>query len=83
MKFTIILERDEEERYVAECTDRPGCLSGGDTPGEAIRNINEAIPGCITSRLKVAAGSVHLPPVDRTVTTSLDISGPTDAKNAP
>jgi len=27
----------------------------------------------------VAAGSVHLPPVDRTVTISLDISGPTYA----
>lgn len=79
MKFTIILERDEEGRYVAECTDLPGCLSEGDTPEEAIRNINEAILGCITSRLKVAAGSVHLPPVDHTVKISLDISGPTSA----
>ena len=43
MKFNIILEVDEDGRYVVECTDLPGCLSEGDTLKEAIENINEAI----------------------------------------
>lgn len=79
MKFTILLEKDEEGRYVVECTDLPGCLSEGDTPEEAITNIKEAILGCITSRLKVAVGSVPVPSADLPVTISLDISAPTHA----
>ena len=54
MKFNIICEIDEEGRYIVECTDLPGCLSEGDTLDEAIDNINEAIIGCLASRLKTA-----------------------------
>ena len=54
MKFNIICEIDEEGRYVVECPDLPGCLSEGDTLDEAMDNINEAIIGCLTSRLKTA-----------------------------
>jgi predicted RNase H-like HicB family nuclease len=54
MKFNIICEIDEEGRYVVECPDLPGCLSEGDTLDEAMDNINEAIIGCLTSRLKIA-----------------------------
>ncbi|HUW68057.1 MAG TPA: type II toxin-antitoxin system HicB family antitoxin [Candidatus Nanoarchaeia archaeon] len=54
MKFNIICEIDEEGIYVVECPDLPGCLSEGDTLDEAIDNINEAIIGCLTSRLKTA-----------------------------
>jgi len=42
MKFHITIERDEDGRYVAECTDLPGCLSEGDTLEEAMGNISEA-----------------------------------------
>ncbi|HDS44751.1 MAG TPA: type II toxin-antitoxin system HicB family antitoxin [Methanomicrobia archaeon] len=51
MNGNITLERDEEGRYVAECTDLPGCLSEGETVQEAIKNISEAIVGCLKSRL--------------------------------
>ncbi|MBE0523832.1 MAG: type II toxin-antitoxin system HicB family antitoxin [Methanosarcinales archaeon] len=54
MKFNIICEIDEEGIYVVECPDLPGCLSEGDTFDEAMDNINEAIIGCLTSRLKTA-----------------------------
>jgi predicted RNase H-like HicB family nuclease len=54
MKFNIICEIDEEGRYIVECPDLPGCLSEGDTLDEAIDNINEAIIGCLASRLKTA-----------------------------
>jgi predicted RNase H-like HicB family nuclease len=54
MRFNIICETDEDGKYVVECTDLPGCLSEGDTLDEAMDNINEAIIGCLTSRLKCA-----------------------------
>jgi len=54
MKFNIICETDEDGKYVVECTDFPGCLSEGDTLDEAMDNINEAIVGCLNSRLKCA-----------------------------
>jgi predicted RNase H-like HicB family nuclease len=54
MKFNIICEIDEEGRYIVECPDLPGCLSEGDTLDEAMDNINEAIIGCLASRLKTA-----------------------------
>ena len=54
MKFKIICEIDEEGRYVIECPDLPGCLTEGETLEEALNNINEAILGCLNSRLKNA-----------------------------
>ena len=54
MKFKIICEIDEEGRYVIECPDLPGCLTEGETLEEAMNNINEAILGCLNSRLKTA-----------------------------
>jgi len=59
MKFNIIIEKDEEGRYVAECTDLPGCLSEGETLGDALENINEAIIGCLKSRLKSAEERIN------------------------
>ena len=60
MKFNITIEVDEDGRYVAECTDLPGCLSEGETLKEAIRNISEAISGCLKSRLKVAGEQLKI-----------------------
>lgn len=54
MKFNIIIEKDYEGRYVAECPDLPGCLSEGESLEDASENINEAIVGCQKSRLKNA-----------------------------
>lgn len=54
MKFTILCEKDEEGHYVMECPELPGSFSEGDTLEEAIEAINEAIAGCITSRVKTA-----------------------------
>jgi predicted RNase H-like HicB family nuclease len=61
MKFHIAFERDEDGKYVAECTDLPGCLSEGCTLEEAMENINEAIIGCLKSRLKIAGVSLKVP----------------------
>ncbi len=53
MQFNIVIERDEDGRYVAECLYLPGCLSEGETLKEAMENIGEAIVGCLKSRLKL------------------------------
>ena len=42
MKFDIIIEKDGEGRYVAQCPDLPGCLSEGESLKDALENINEA-----------------------------------------
>ncbi len=54
MKLTILCEKDEEGNFVMECPELPGCLSEGDTLEKALESINEAIAGCITSRVKTA-----------------------------
>ena len=60
MKFNIKIEVDEDGRYVAECTDLPGCLSEGETLKEAIENISEAIIGCLQSRLEVTGEQLKI-----------------------
>ena len=50
MRLVVTLQRDETGMIVAECPAIPGCVSQGHTDEEAIRNIEEAIRGCLESR---------------------------------
>jgi len=75
MKFNIIIEKDEEGRYVAECTDLPGCLSEGETLGDALENINEAIIGCLKSRLKSAEERINTASFENRLSISIDLQG--------
>jgi predicted RNase H-like HicB family nuclease len=43
MKYTIILEKQEEGGYSAQCLELPGAISQGETKEEALRNVKEAI----------------------------------------
>jgi len=43
MKLKIVLERSEEGGYTVFVPSLPGCISEGDTRGEALMNIKEAI----------------------------------------
>jgi predicted RNase H-like HicB family nuclease len=43
MKYTIILEKEEEGGYSAQCLELPAAISQGETKKEALRNIKEAI----------------------------------------
>jgi len=79
MKFNIKIEVDEDGRYVAECTDLPGCLSEGETLKEAIENISEAKIGCLKTRLKVAGEQLKMPSFHQKLDISLDITGTTHA----
>lgn len=43
MKYRVLIEQDEDGVYVAEVPALPGCISQGQTRGEALENIKEAI----------------------------------------
>jgi len=43
----VIVRPGEDSGWVAECPSLPGCVSQGQTKGEAIANIKEAIDGWI------------------------------------
>lgn len=43
MRYTVILEREEDGGYVVSVPALPGCVSQGDTRSEALNNIREAI----------------------------------------
>ena len=43
MRFTVVLEQEPDEGFVASVPALPGCVSQGDTREEALRNIREAI----------------------------------------
>ncbi len=42
-KFPVIIEKDEDGFFVADCPDLQGCHSQGETIEEAITNIRDAI----------------------------------------
>jgi predicted RNase H-like HicB family nuclease len=52
MKFRVIISRDEDGVFVAECPTLPGCVSQGKTRASARRNIAEAIEGYLASLKK-------------------------------
>jgi hydroxyacylglutathione hydrolase len=43
MRYTVILEQEQDGGYVASVPALPGCVSQGDTRAEALNNIREAI----------------------------------------
>lgn len=47
MKFSVVVEKDPEGGYVVSCPAIKGCHSQGDTVEEALKNIKEAISGCL------------------------------------
>ncbi len=54
LRFNIEIEIDEDGRYIAECTDLPGCVSDGLTEEDALDNIADAIGGYLASMAKHA-----------------------------
>jgi predicted RNase H-like HicB family nuclease len=43
MRYTVILEREDDGGYVVSVPALPGCVSQGDNRAEALGNIQEAI----------------------------------------
>jgi predicted RNase H-like HicB family nuclease len=50
MTFQVIINRDEDGMWVAECPSIPGCVSQGDTKEESLTNIDEAVRLCLDVR---------------------------------
>jgi len=48
MEFNIIVHEAEEGGFWAEVPAVPGCASEGDTIDELMRNVREAITGCLS-----------------------------------
>jgi predicted RNase H-like HicB family nuclease len=38
--------------WVAECTDLPGCFAQGETRGEALYNLSDAVAGIVSLRME-------------------------------
>lgn len=52
VRYTVILEPQEEGGYTITVPALPGCISEGDTVEEALENIKDAIAGYIASLRK-------------------------------
>jgi antitoxin HicB len=65
MKYRIVIEQDEDGKYVSHCPTLPGCWSQGDTREEAITNIKDAISGYLASLKK--HGDPVPPPISEEV----------------
>jgi predicted RNase H-like HicB family nuclease len=50
MKFSTVIDRDEDGVWVIECPSIPGCVSQGNSREEAVANIKEAIALCLEVR---------------------------------
>jgi predicted RNase H-like HicB family nuclease len=51
MKLKAIVHEAEEGEYWAEVPAVPGCATQGDTYEELLRNLQEAIEGCLSMEL--------------------------------
>ena len=47
MDYTVVIEPADDGSYSAYVPDLPGCVSCGDTPGQTLDSIREAIQGHI------------------------------------
>jgi predicted RNase H-like HicB family nuclease len=52
VKYTVILEPQEEGGFTVTVPALPGCISEGETVDEVIKNIKDAITGYIASLRK-------------------------------
>jgi predicted RNase H-like HicB family nuclease len=53
MKFVVSIYQDEDGAYIADCPSIPGCVSQGQTQGEAESNIVDAIRECLAVRAEL------------------------------
>ena len=53
MKFTVTIDRDEDNVWIVECPAIPGCVTQGTSKDEALVNIREAIKLCLEVRAEL------------------------------
>lgn len=70
-KFPVIIEKDEDGFFVADCPDLQGCHTQGETLEEAITNIRDVI----RLHLKILKDEKQdIPQLDPVSITSLEVS---------
>jgi len=70
LKYTVLIEKNEDHGYTVTVPSLPGCISEGDTWDEAIANITEAIEGYLE-----VLDDLHRPiPVEITIQTHKEIT---------
>jgi predicted RNase H-like HicB family nuclease len=70
LKYTVLIEKNEDDGYTVTVPSLPGCISEGDTWDEAIANITEAIEGYLE-----VLDDLHRPiPVEITIQTHKEIT---------
>lgn len=52
MKFRVVIEQDEDGKFIASCPTLPGCITDGNTRAEALVNMKDAMEGYLTSLTK-------------------------------
>jgi len=53
LRYIVTIQKDEDGVYIAECPSIPGCVSQGQTEGEALASIREAIAACLEVRAEL------------------------------
>ena len=48
MKLRVVIHQADEGGYWAEAPSIPGCATQGDTAEELLKNIHEAVEGCLS-----------------------------------
>ena len=70
LKYTVLIDKNEDIGYTVTVPSLPGCISEGDTWDEAIANITEAIEGFLE-----VLDDLHRPiPVEITIQTHKEIT---------
>ena len=57
MKIKVVVHQAEEGGYWAEVPAIPGCASQGDTFEELLKNIHEAVEGCLSVDIQQPAAT--------------------------
>jgi len=55
MKFKVVVHKAEEGGFWAEVPAVPGCVSQGESMEELLKNIQEAIEGCLSIDVQEAS----------------------------
>ncbi len=71
MKLKVVVHEAEEGGYWAEVPALPGCVSQGETMDELLRNIHEAVEGC----LELAARDIKVTDRDRILEIAVRMKG--------
>jgi predicted RNase H-like HicB family nuclease len=54
MKYSLVLKKQSEGGYTAQCLELPGAISQGQTKAEAVKNVREAA-GLLAKEIRTEA----------------------------